>query len=50
MYNARCTHEIKSRIAVEKKQSTRRRRFSPENWTNIERRFDILLTVYERKN
>jgi hypothetical protein len=31
--DARCTCEIKSRIAMEKQHSTRRRIFSPANWT-----------------
>jgi hypothetical protein len=32
---ARCTREIKSRIAMAKQHSKRRRIFSPANWTYI---------------
>jgi hypothetical protein len=31
--DARCTREIKSRIAMAKKQHSTRRLFSPANWT-----------------
>jgi hypothetical protein len=31
--DANCTHEIKSRIVMQKQHSTRRRVFSPANWT-----------------
>jgi hypothetical protein len=31
--NERCTREIKSRISMAKQHSTRRKLFSPANWT-----------------
>jgi len=33
--DARCTHEIKSRIAIAKQLVTRRRLFLPANWNKI---------------